>query len=139
MKTKSFIALSILLGVFFLFSFLTKAVTAVDWFEFNYSLIGSSFGYVNATLVLLVEGIFAFQFLRRKISLELLVSSFLFVFLLTLFVFFNQDLFKSCMCFGSVIDVKPDWKFATKNIIILVALAINSYMFIQIKDQNSVT
>lgn len=124
MKSKIIIILSYLLGSFFIFSFVTKIIILNDWFNFNYLLLENEFGYLNGVIILIVELMFGIQFLRLKITTYLLSSSILFVLILTIFVLINSDLFESCMCFGSIIDVEPDWDFAIKNIFLMCTISI---------------
>jgi hypothetical protein len=124
MRNKTFKALSIILGLFFLFSFVSKVLTFEDWMSFNYELVDNKFGYVNGATVLLIELFYIIAFITLRAGRLIILSCFGFILFLTIFVLLNKDLFQSCMCFGKLISIKPDMHFILKNALILIAIAI---------------
>ena len=124
MESKVIKFISFVCGVFFLTSFLTKLISINDWLNFNYEFIGNNIGYINAIIILGIELFFGLQFTRQRITKNLLIYSFSFVLVLTLFVILNKNLFKVCMCFGSVIKIKPGWEFILKNSSLMIFLMV---------------
>ncbi len=56
-----------------------------------------------------------------------------FVLFLTVFVLINKELFSSCMCFGTLIDVKPGLPFIFKNSMLLISILIFYVLSIKLK------
>ncbi|MFZ4523008.1 MAG: MauE/DoxX family redox-associated membrane protein [Bacteroidales bacterium] len=128
-QSKIFILLSHFIGLFFLFSLVSKLLDISDWLYFNADLVDSSFGYINGILILAVECYFAFSFIFFKINNRLLILSLMFILFLTIFVMVNKNLFQTCMCFGKLISMKPDFFFVLKNSILLVIISIIYLIF----------
>jgi hypothetical protein len=123
-KNKVNISFSILIGLFFLFSLSTKLFDIKSWLNFNYELVQNDFGYVNGISILIIELFFSVSFLVLRINKLKLIVCFLFILFLTIFVLSNKELFKTCMCFGSFIPVKPDLSFVIKNSSLLLSILI---------------
>jgi hypothetical protein len=124
MENKLSVFLSILLGLFFLFSLFSKILSVGDWLNFNYELVDSKLGYFNGIIILIVELFYGISFVFLKINKKLILSCFIFILFLTLVVLLNKDLFQSCMCFGKLITIKPDIHFIIKNSVLLFIILI---------------
>lgn len=96
----------------------------MDWFDFNTELVDSKFGYFNGVAILIIELFYSISFITLKADKKIILSCFVFILFLTVFVLLNKDLFQSCMCFGKLIAIKPDIHFIVKNILILFSIAM---------------
>ena len=123
--------ISFLLGILFLFSALTKILSLS-----TYSILDSFIGYVNAILILLAELYFGIMYLFNKMKLFSIIACLLFILLLTIFVLLNKDLVDTCMCFGTIIEIKPDLMFIIKNILILIAVGFTFLTSLKNKQVN---
>lgn len=129
MENKVLKTLSIALGVIFLISFFSKILIIKLWLNFNYTLLESKIGYLNALIILSFEFWFAIRFLRIRLSNQLLILSFLFVFVLTVVVILNKNLFQSCLCFGNILQIAPNWKFIIKNLLLMSSIGLAYILF----------
>jgi len=131
---KIYILFTLFMGLFFLFSLVAKVMEIDQWLDFNYELTDNKIGYVNGIVILLIELYFSISFLLLKISRNLLILCFAFILFLTIFVLSNKDLFKSCMCFGSLIVMKPDFSFIFKNSFLLFSIILIYIFNVKIKN-----
>ena len=133
-QSKIFILLSQFIGFFFLFSLFSKILALSEWLNFNSELINSTFGYVNGIFILGLELFFALSFIFFNINNRLLISCFIFILSLTVFVLLNKSLFQTCMCFGTLIRMKPDFLFVVKNALLLMIITIIYLLFFSMSN-----
>lgn len=126
-RNKIFIISSELIGIFFLFSLISKMLTFSDWLSFNYDLIGNWLGYINSFTILFIELFFGVSFLLIKINRKIILACIIFILTLTLIVMFNKNLFQTCMCFGRLISIKPDITFIVKNSILILTIVLTYF------------
>jgi hypothetical protein len=114
--------LSVAVGLFFMFSLTSKILSLKDWLDFNYELVDNKLGYFNGIVILVIELYFGISFIFFKANKKTALACFTFVFILTFIVLLNKELFQSCMCFGSLITIKPNGFFVLKNTILMISI-----------------
>jgi hypothetical protein len=123
-RDRIYLILSIAIGLFFLFSLFSKIVSLGDWLDFNYELVDNWLGYINGFVILVIELYFGISFVFLKANKKISLTCFIFVLMLTFIVLLNKELFQSCMCFGSLIKIRPDGYFILKNTVLMISTLI---------------
>lgn len=115
-------------GIFYFVSLLGKVLDYEIWYNFHFGILEHWIGYVNASLVLLVEFYFCLRFLLGRVDVAFVDLNLIFMIFLTGIVAIFPNYFEeSCLCFGKLFEFGPGFGFFAKN------TALISLLFLQRK------